>query len=95
MSDRQQSLDLLNQIHQFPTSVMIKVIGANHPTFVARVVATVRVEVIAAEDPPFSVRETPGGRHVAVTLEPLLRDAEQVLAVYESLRKIEGVVMLM
>ncbi len=95
MSDRQQSLDLLNQIHQFPTSVMIKVIGSNHPTFVARVVAAVRVEVIAAEDPPFSVRETPNRRHVAVTLEPFLRDAEQVLSVYETLRKIEGVVMLM
>lgn len=95
MSDRQQSLDLLNQMHQFPTAMMIKVIGANHPTFVARVVAAVRVEIVLEMDPPYSVRETPNGRHVAITLEPTLRDAEQVLAVYEVLRKVEGVVMLM
>lgn len=95
MADRQQSLDLLNQLHEFPAPVMIKVIGANHPTFVARVVAAVRIEIAADEDPPHSTRATPGGRHVSVTLEPLLRDAEQVLAVYERLRKIDGVVMLM
>jgi len=95
VTDRQRSLDLLNELHEFPTPMMIKVIGANHPTFVARVVAAVRMELLAAEDPPYSIRQTPNGRHVAITLEPLLRDAEQVLAVYACLRNIEGVVMLM
>lgn len=95
MSERQRSLELLNQLHQFPTAVLIKVIGTNHPTFVANVVAAVRIEVALEIDLQCTTRETPNGRHVAVTLEPQMRDAEQVLAVYECLRKIEGVVMLL
>lgn len=95
MSDRQQSLDLLNSIHAFPGQVPIKVIGANAPEFVLRVVAAVRIEIRAAEDPPYSTRHTPQGRHVAITLEPHFESAEQVLAVYECLRAVEGIVMLM
>lgn len=95
MSDRQQSIDLLNSTHQFPGPVVIKVIGTNHVTFVASVVITVRERIAAVVDPPFSTRETPNGRHVAVTLQPLVLDAEQVLDIYDSLRQLEGVLMLM
>ena len=95
MSDRWRSSELLNDTHEFTRSMVIKVIGVNHPTFVARVVAAVRVELRLEIDPPYKTRETPHGRHVAVTLEPLLQDAEEVLAVYDVLRAIDGVVMLM
>lgn len=95
MNRRQQSIDLLNETHQFPTPVMIKVIGEHHADFVSAVLAAVREEMEIEEDLPFSTREARGGRHIAVTLEPRMNDAEQVLAVYARLRMIEGVVLLM
>lgn len=95
MTDRQQSLDILNATHTFPSPVMFKVIGENNETFVARVVAAVRDELVAVEDPPYTTREARNGRHISITLEPQMSDAEQVLAVYDRLRTLPGVLMLM
>ena len=53
-----------------------------------------RQGIEADRDPPFSVRETPGGRHVAVTMEPVVRTPEEVLAVYRRLLKLSGLVLL-
>lgn len=93
--ERQQRIDLLNQTHQFPTRVVIKVIGENRTSFIEEVISVVRVETTIDEEPPYSTREARGGRHVAITLEPHLDDAERVLAVYARLKLLEGVVMLM
>ncbi len=94
-ASRQESIDLLNATHDFPTHMMFKVVGVNDVTFVSRVVVAVREELQHREDPTFRTRETPGGRHVAVTLEPWIDYAEQALMVYDRLRTVEGVVMLM
>ncbi|MFO0905253.1 MAG: DUF493 domain-containing protein [Pirellulales bacterium] len=93
--DRQRSLDLLNQTHVFPTRVMIKVIGINETSFVAAVIEVVRLESSDDEIPPHQVREAKGGKHVAITLEPQLENAECVLAIYARLQVLEGVVMLL
>ena len=90
----ERSLELLNNTHDFPTQMMFKVIGVNEATFVARVVAAVRDETGAAIDPPFRTRQTVSGRHISVTLEPDIEDAQQVLDVYQRLRTLHGVVML-
>ena len=94
-SSYEQSIELLNATHSFPTRVLVKVIGVNDPDLVVRVVAAIRMELAANEDPPFSTRHTPSGRHVAISLEPHFETAEQVLAVYARVRKIEGIVLLM
>jgi putative lipoic acid-binding regulatory protein len=73
---------------------MFKVIGLAERGFVARAVAAVREELVAEVDPPFRVRETAGGKHVAVTLQPTVGSAHQVLAVYSRLRGLAGLVML-
>ncbi len=91
----QRQIDLLNQTHQFPTRVMIKVIGENRASFVEEVVSLVRVETTIDEEPPYSTREARGGRHIAITLEPQLDDAERVLAIYARLKTLQGVVLLM
>lgn len=84
------SIELLESTHQFPCPYMFKVIGAVDRGFVARVVASVRDELGESIDPPYSMRTTSGGRHVAVTLEPTIQTAQQVLAVYRRLQATAG-----
>jgi putative lipoic acid-binding regulatory protein len=91
----QVSIELLENTHRFPGPYMFKVIGRVENGFVARVVAAVREELAERVDPPFSVRETAGGRHVSVTLEPQVQTAQQVLAVYRRIRQMAGLVMLL
>lgn len=90
--ERDESLELLNATHTFPCAFTIKVIGIAENDFVTRVV-DVLLEFDAQVS--FQTRSTPNGKHVAVTLEPELDSAEQVLLIYERVRTIDGVVMTM
>jgi putative lipoic acid-binding regulatory protein len=94
-SESMPSISLLESTHEFPAVYMFKVIGLVENGFAARVVAAVREELAGTTDPPFRVRETAGRRHVAVTVEPTVQTAEQVLAIYERIRRMAGLVMLM
>jgi putative lipoic acid-binding regulatory protein len=87
------AIELLESCHRFPCAYMFKAIGKVENGFIARVVAAVRQELACDDDPPFRVRQTAGGRHVAVTLEPTLQTAHQVLAVYQRLQKLTGLVI--
>ncbi len=89
------AIQLLESTHTFPGPFVFKVIGRLENGFVARVVAAVREEVAGAIDPPYRLRETRGGRHVAITLEPQIDDVHQVLAVYRRVGRIPGVVLMM
>ena len=88
------TIALLESTHTFPGPYMFKVIGKTDLGFVARTVAAVRDELGEAADPPYKVRESVGGRHIAVTLEPVVQTARQVLAVYRRLSRMAGLVML-
>lgn len=88
------SVEILESMHQFPGPYMFKVIGKVERAFVARVIHAVREELQLSSDPPFTLRQTPGGRHVAITLEPHVPSSSSVLAVYRRVRTIEGLVML-
>ena len=81
--------------HEFPGPFTFKVIGKAEDNFVARVVAAVRSELGIEIDPPFKLRNTRGGRHVAITLTPEVESAQQVLALYSRLSQASGVVMLL
>jgi len=89
------AIDLLESTHTFPGVYVFKVIGRADRAFAARVVAAVREALGWETDPPFRVREAAGGRHVAVTLEPHLATAQEVLAVYRRLRTMTGLVMFL
>jgi len=89
------SIELLEATHRFPGRFVFKIIGRVEQGFAARVVAAVREELADEVDPPHRTREAVGGRHVAVTLEPMVETASQVLAVYRRVRKLAGVVMMM
>jgi putative lipoic acid-binding regulatory protein len=93
--DHLPSIELLERTHVFPGPYMFKIIGRVEDGFVARVVAGVREELEAPTDPPFRVRESAGGRHVSVTLEPTVQSARQVLAVYRRIRGLAGLVIML
>ncbi len=87
------SIELLENTHHFPCPYMFKVIGKVDNGFLARVVAAVREELDGEADPPYTFRHTAGGRHVSVTLEPVVHTGHQVLAVYRRIQQTTGLVM--
>ena len=93
--ERVPPIELLERTHRFPCPYMFKAIGKVENGFAARLVAAVREELAADVDPPFRLREAVGGRHVAVSIEPVVQTAQQVLAVYQRISKIAGLVFLL
>ena len=88
------TLELLEKTHAFPCPYLFKIIGKADQGFAARVIAVVRTELTVEIDPTYHVREAVGGRHVSVTLEPVVQSAQQVLAIYRRLGALDGLVML-
>ena len=88
------TFDLLQTTHAFPCPYLFKIIGKPEQGFLARVIAAVREELTVETDPSYRVREAVGGRHVSVTLEPVVESAHQVLAIYRRLMLLDGLVML-
>lgn len=89
------SLEILEAHHEFPGPYMLKVIGAADDNFTARIIGQIRDELDIDVDPPFTLRSTSKGNHVAITLEPEFQSAQQVIAVYSRLAGMDGVVMLL
>lgn len=92
--DKLPSRELLEQRHSFPCRYTFKVIGEADEGFQLRVTECVQRELRTNVVPPSSVRETKGGRHQSVTVEPTCPDADAVLRLYTELRKVEGVLFL-
>ncbi len=88
------AIELLENNHEFPGPYLFKVIGRVDNGFVARVVAAVRDELAQEIDPPFKVRQSTGGKHISITLEPTVQTAHQVLAVYRRIRQTAGLEVL-
>ena len=89
------TVELLEAAHTFPGPYLFKAIGRNEDGFVARVLAVVREELRFDADPAHTVRETPAGRHISVTLEVVVSTPHQVIAVYRGLRALAGLVLLL
>ncbi len=92
--DHRPSEDLLESSHPFPGTYQIKAIGAAEDDFVSRVVEAVVSELATPSELDHSVRVTPGGRHVSLTLEMNVQSAEQVRAIYARLREVKGLTLL-
>ena len=88
------SLELLESTHTFPGVYQIKAIGIADQDFEARVVEAAVSELIGPSELDYSVRATPGGRHVAVTLEITVQTAEQVRRIYARIHELQGLTLL-
>jgi len=92
--DHRPSLELLESTHFFPGVYQIKAIGTTLDRFEERLVGVVVEELATPSELDYSVRTTPGGRHVAVTLDITVQNAEQVRRIYARLRELEGLTLL-
>ncbi|MHC5539527.1 YbeD family protein [Singulisphaera rosea] len=92
--DHRPSLDLLESTHFFPGVYQIKAIGIAENGFADRVVEAAAAEVSGTSELDYSLRTTPGGRHVAITLDITVQNAEQVRGIYARIRALEGLTLL-
>ena len=92
--DHVPSEDLLESTHPFPGTYQIKAIGASDDDFVGRVVEAAASELATPSELDHSVRMTPNGRHVSLTLDITVQSADQVRAIYAKLRDVKGVTLL-
>lgn len=93
--DHRPSVELLESNHSFPGVYRIKAIGKSDGDFLGRVLIAVERHVAATSDVDHAVRETRGGRHVAVTLDVSVTTAEQVRAIYAEIGEVEGLTLLL
>jgi uncharacterized protein len=88
-------LELLESTHTFPTDFVFKVIGNAEDGFLGRALSAAREAAGLETDPAFTVRQSSGGKHVAVTLRVPTQNAQAVLTVYRSLSTLSGLELLM
>jgi putative lipoic acid-binding regulatory protein len=93
--DHRPSLELLESVHQFPGVYRIKAIGSVAHEFEARVVEAVNSELASPSELDYSVRTTPGGRHVALTLDITVQTAAQVRQIYARIGALQGLLLLL
>lgn len=94
MSDHRPSVELLESTHTFPGRYQIKAIGRSEADFTTRAVNAVVEELASELELDYSIRSTQGGRHVALTLDVTVQNAEQVRAIYARLHEVEGLTLL-
>jgi putative lipoic acid-binding regulatory protein len=92
--DHRPSVDTLESTHPFPGVYQIKAIGVADDDFERRVVEAVIAEVAGPGELDYRVRTTPGGRHVALTLDITVQTAEQVRLIYARIRETPGLTLL-
>src|SRR4051812_16631391 len=92
--DHRPSIDLLESTHQFPGVYQIKAIGLATSDFENRVIEAAVTELAGPSELDYSVRTTPNGRHVALTLDLTVQTAEQVRGIYARIRELEGLTLL-
>ena len=88
-------LESLEANHEFPGEYTFKAIGGNPESFAQSVLSAVAEVLNMANEPPHSVKLTPNGRHVSVTLTLTMETPQHVINVYSRLQALDGLVMLL
>lgn len=88
------TVELLEKAHAFPCFYLFKVIGKSDPDFLTQVITIVREELGHDADPPHRTRDSVGGRHTSISIEPMVPSPHHVVAIYRRLGTLEGLVMM-
>ncbi|MCX6118570.1 MAG: DUF493 domain-containing protein [Proteobacteria bacterium] len=84
------NIDLIKELHSFPTMFTFKVIGDHHDEFVSDVLNRTTGAIGASRKIEHSMRLSSGGNHSAISLSVHCSTAEEVLVVYSELLKVSG-----
>ena len=95
MSDREATIQALNDCHSFPCPFTFRVIGEGSAAFEAAVVAALESVLGQSAKPSVNSRMSAQKNHQAVTMVVLVASAEQVLQVYAALQNVKGVRMVL
>jgi putative lipoic acid-binding regulatory protein len=88
-------LESLEANHEVPGEYTFKAIGSNPESFAQSVLSAIAAELNLSNDPPHSVKHTPNGRHVSVTLTLTMETPQHVIKVYGRLQALDDLVMLL
>ena len=88
-------LESLETGHTFPGAYTFKVIGRNPDSFARTVIRAISEELSLQHEPPHSVKQTPNGRHISITLTLTVETPQHVIKVYQRLQTLDDLVMLM
>lgn len=94
MNERDKFVATLEAAHTFPGSYTFKLIGPNEARFVDEALQIVR-DALPDSNPDVSRRESGKGNHQSVTLVADVPDAGTVHDIYLSLKKIDGLALLL
>jgi putative lipoic acid-binding regulatory protein len=84
------AIELLERTHAFPCYFTIKAIGSAADDFEGRIVRAAREALRRVVDMTHTVRVTPNGGHVAVTLEVHVETADEVIELYRAVQVERG-----
>ena len=88
-------IERLEEAHEFPGTYTLKVIGEQRDDFVATILAALQGELQLSDLPEHTLKSTPNGRHVSVTVELTVQSAQQVGSVYARLQSMPEIRFLM
>lgn len=87
-------LEKLREAHEFPGMFTFKLIGKTSASLEEGAREIIR-SMYPDLEPSFTRRESSKGRHVSVTIEMLVPDAEAVVTLYRRFNELPGLHMLM
>jgi len=76
------------------TAIALNACGSSGSSGCVHVVEAVVSELATPSELDHTVRVTPGGRHVSLTLEMTVQSAEQVRSIYARIREVKGLTLL-
>ncbi len=88
-------IELLKLSHSFPGPYTFKVIVEASPDIVEKLITELSKLLNWQASPQYSSRTTDSGKHIAITLEPVMRTPEEVHTVYNHLGSMQGVILIL
>ena len=72
----------------FPTTFTIKIVGANHPTFVNDIIASVATEIGCLPDTiKYSISNSKQGNYISISITPYFQNSDEIYAAYSIISK--------
>jgi uncharacterized protein len=85
------SLELIQEMHSFPTMFTFKVIGDHHESFTTAVLNLTSQAVGPERTIEHTIKMSSQGNHISISLKVSCHSAQDVHSVYEGLLKVPGI----